>query len=121
MSFTVRPERAGDVDAIAEIHRSAFGRENEGELVARIRADESFDPALSLVAAEGESPIGHILFSPITIEPHRGDAVLAVALAPMAVAPQWQRRGVGSCLVHAGLAACRRRGHRIVVVVGHAA
>jgi putative acetyltransferase len=44
-----------------------------------------------------------------------------MALAPMSVVPDWQRRGVGSALVRAGLAACRAAGHTVVIVVGHPA
>ena len=50
----------------------------------------------------------------------RGDNVTAMALAPMAVLPDYQGQGIGSALVREGLEACRRAGHRIVVVLGHA-
>ncbi|UCD57603.1 MAG: N-acetyltransferase, partial [Candidatus Hydrogenedentota bacterium] len=62
--------------------------------------------------------VGHILFTPIIIETQRG-AVSALALAPMAVRPEFQNQGVGSELVRQGLKECRRLGHKVVVVVGH--
>lgn len=62
--------------------------------------------------------IGHILFSPITIEAEAGRSTV-LALAPMAVRPEFQNAGVGSALVKAGLEACHRLGHAVVVVLGH--
>jgi putative acetyltransferase len=114
----VRPEQPADHAAIAQVNRLAFERDSEAELVARIRAGDSFDPALSLVALQRDEVVGHILFSPIHIETSTGD-VAALALAPMAVRPRVQRRGIGSRLVRAGLDAAHRSGHKAVIVVGH--
>ncbi len=98
---TIRAEQSDDYAAVVEINRLAFGQDNEAQLVAELRKAEDFDPSLSLVAvSDGE--------------------VGALALAPMAVLPDYQRRGIGSALVRNGLAACRRAGQRIVVVLGHA-
>ena len=87
--------------------------------MAALRDAEGFDPALSLVALRDDTVVGHILFSPIDIV-RDGSNVPALALAPMAVRPAFQRQSIGSALVRAGLEACRRSGHRIVVVLGHA-
>ena len=62
--------------------------------------------------------VGHILFSSVIIQ-CRGRNVRALALAPMAVLPEVQRRGIGSQLVEKGLECCRTFGHQIVIVVGH--
>ena len=61
--------------------------------------------------------VGHILFSPVTVE-HSSKPAL-VGLAPMAVAPGYQRQGIGSALVREGLARCRAAGVEGVVVLGH--
>jgi len=75
---------------------------------------------VALVAVENDEIVGHILFSDLLIEAEQ--AVLhAVSLAPMAVLPDHQRRGIGSALVRQGLAICRERGKSIVVVLGHPA
>ena len=63
---------------------------------------------------------GHVLFTPVPLQGDAGPSTL-MALAPMSVVPDWQRRGVGSALVRAGLAACRAAGHTVVIVVGHPA
>ena len=117
--LVIRSEQLADHAAIAEVNREAFGQEGEPRLVAALRKAEGFDPALSLVALRDDAIVGHILFSPIQIEREGGD-VPAIALAPMAVRPAFQRQGIGSALVRGGLEACRRAGHRIVVVLGHA-
>src|SRR5437879_4502611 len=71
-----------------------------------------------LVAEIQERIVGHILFSRMSIET-AGASVSAAALAPMAVLPEHQRRGVGGQLIRHGLNLLRERGERIVIVVGH--
>lgn len=52
------------------------------------------------------------------VDPAR-EAQLVMGLGPMAVAPAFQRRGIGSLLVRAGLQECASRGCDAVVVLGH--
>jgi putative acetyltransferase len=115
----IRGEQPADYDEIAAVVSSAFGRDDEARLVAELRKLPSFDPALSLVAIADGILVGHVLFTDITIRQPSGKALPAVALAPVAVRPERQRSGVGSRLVTAGLRACRDRGDRLVIVVGH--
>ena len=112
----VRPEGHADVDAIRTINREAFGGEAEGELVDALR--DNGDAAVSLVAERDAAVIGHILFSYLPVRAPAGE-VAAVALAPMSVLPRWQRHGIGSTLVRAGLDRCAEAGLEAVVVLGH--
>lgn len=116
MQPTIREERPGDDDAIRRVNESAFGSPAEANLVAALR-DGGYVIA-SLVAENETGIVGHILFSQLPIETERGP-ILAASLAPMAVVPDVQRRGIGSRLVEAGLALCRERGERISLVLGH--
>jgi len=77
------------------------------------------EPQVSLVAEDPSlGVIGHILFTPMEIR-GRAQSSRAMALGPMAVLPEQQRKGAGSALVAAGLAACAAIGERVVVVLGH--
>ncbi|MDQ3760813.1 MAG: N-acetyltransferase [Actinomycetota bacterium] len=97
------------------MHERAFGRPDEADLVDAVRHTESFLPELSLAAWDVDHLVGHILFSGAQLE--AGAPVLA--LAPMAVLPDRQRRGIGSLLVEAGLERARATEFQLVVVLGH--
>jgi putative acetyltransferase len=97
------------------VNTLAFGGPAEARLVEALRPVA--DPGISLVAVEGDRVIGHVFFSPVTIGDGRHPLVMG--LAPLAVTPAHQRRGVGSLLTEAGLLACARAGSVAVVVVGH--
>lgn len=116
---TIRVERPNDRDAISAIHRRAFGGDDEAGIVEAIRQSSSFDAALSLVADRADLAVGHILFSGVRIRDGQTDTS-ALALAPLAVVPEVQRQGIGSQLIRAGLHACHDRGHKLVLVLGHA-
>ena len=112
----VRAENAAERSAIRSINEAAFGGQDEADLVDRLRADGLV--LVSLVAEMQQRIVGHILFSRMSIET-TGSSVSAVALAPMAVLPEHQRRGIGGQLIRHGLNLLRARGERIVIVVGH--
>jgi putative acetyltransferase len=114
----VRPEAPEDLEAIRSVNRLAFGRAAEAVLVDALRA--AAQPFLSLVAVQDTQVVGHIAFSPVAIH-GEGSPLPALALGPMAVLPDQQRRGIGSRLVLEGLAACQAGRHDLVVVVGHPA
>jgi len=116
--ISVRPERPEDRPAIFDVNRQAFAQENEARLVEALRESSAFIPELSLVALEGSRIVGHILFTRITVR-DESEAHEALALAPMAVLPEFQKRGIGSALVRRGLDEARGLGHRAVIVVGH--
>jgi putative acetyltransferase len=118
-SVVIRPEREEDITAIHDVNLLAFRGDGEARLVENIRRSPAFIPELSLVALLDGSVVGHILFSRIAIVSDGGE-LPALALAPMAVRPEHQRRGIGSKLVLRGLDECRRLGHGIVIVLGHA-
>lgn len=118
--ITIRPETMADHAAVHDVNVLAFGREIEARLVEALRQSPDFIPELSLVAVESGQVVGHVLFSPMTIE-EQGTSTPALALAVMAVRPEFQKRGIGSSLVRHGLKECRRLEHQIVIVVGHPA
>lgn len=115
--LTFTPETDDDISTIRSLVTAAFGRTSEAKLIEAIRASPNFIPELSLIAAEDGNALGHILFSPIVIESHRG-TVPSLALAPLAVMPLHQHQGIGTQLVQAGLSKCRELDHSIIVVLG---
>jgi putative acetyltransferase len=114
-SITVRAERVEDAAAIRAINLAAFGGPMEADLVETLRADGAI--LLSLVAEIAGKAAGHILFSRMWIDEDHG-STSAVALAPVAVLPEFQKRGVGTALVKRGIELLRATGERITFVVG---
>ena len=112
----IRPETPEDADSIGYVNEQAFGQESESELIEKLRNRGVL--TISLVALQDGEIVGHIAFSPVVIESGLS-SFEAIALAPMAVLPAHQRKGIGGQLVRAGLEECRRLGHEIVVLVGH--
>jgi putative acetyltransferase len=111
----IRLETAGDHAAIGQVLQAAFPTDAEALLVERLR--ESGRLAIALVADDGGKVVGHIAFSPVTVET-RAVTFSGLGLAPVAVVPGRQRQGIGKALIRAGLQACARAGRDFVVVLG---
>jgi len=118
--WSIRPERAIDLDQIHDLHRTAFGRPAEAELVDAIRSGPEFIPELSLVAvADDGSVLGHVLVSHVGFEPDEaGTRAQVLALAPLAVLPPHAGRGIGSALTMAALEIADARDEPFVAVLG---
>jgi putative acetyltransferase len=110
----VRQEVADDAPAIRCVHERAFGRRDEADLVEAIRATDGFLAELSLVACDADGLVGHVLVSVVALD----SGVEVLALAPLAVVPERQRRGIGTRLVTGVLDRARATRYPIVVVVG---
>jgi len=111
----IRNERLEDCAAIRLVNEEAFGRPDEADLVDRLRAQ---GVVLASFVAEVEGLIvGHILFSRMSIET-ADYSVAAVALAPLAVMPKFQRQGIATLLMAHGLAWLRGGIEQVVFVLG---
>ncbi len=115
MTLIVRAETPADRDAIRAVHEVAFPTPQEADLVDALRVDD--DLVLSLVAIEDGAIVGHIAFSRMTVKSDTGDSP-ALALAPVAVIPEFQREGVGSTLIENGLQLLAKKGEALVFVLG---
>src|SRR4051812_14243410 len=102
-SVHIRIEDSGSVSErsmIRAVNEAAFGGSEEADLVDRLRGDKH--ALLSLVAELSAGIVGHIMFSRMWIRTSAG-LVPAVALAPVAVHPDHQRKNIGGLLVQHGL------------------
>lgn len=115
MSQAVRAETPADIEAIRAVNTAVFGGAQEATLVDTLRADG--DLVLSLVAEVGGGIVGHVAFSRMQVN-YEGSTESAVALAPVAVRPEHQRKGVGRTLVQSGLEQLTERGETLVFVLG---
>ncbi len=115
MMLRIRAETPDDLPLVHELNALAFPTELEADLVDALR--DNAQPAISLVAEQDKTIVGHIMFTPVEL---CGNSSLKImGLAPMAVSPDQQKRGIGSQLVREGLDRCRNIGAGAVVVLGH--
>ncbi|MEG3941912.1 N-acetyltransferase [Microcoleus sp. S36b_A3] len=111
----IRPEKPEDVEAVRSVNIAAFGRENEANLVDRLRGSAS---TFSFVAVQCDRIVGHIFFSPVAVAGKCSSNLSILGLAPVAVLPSYQRQGIGSLSIREGLKECARSGFQAVVVLG---
>lgn len=99
----IKPETPADIEAIrivtaAAFSASAYGHQNEAGIVDALRAANAL--TISLIAETGGQVIGHVAFSPVTIDRQN---LGWYGLGPVSVLPANQRNGVGASLIRAGL------------------
>lgn len=114
VDVVIRPERPADIATVYAIVAAAFEREDEAKLVDVLRREAK--PYIAFVAEAEGLVVGHIAFTPITIN---GTGPAAMGLAPVSVEPNVQSRGIGSALVRHGLKICTDQGTGLVFVLGH--
>ncbi|WP_204369368.1 GNAT family N-acetyltransferase [Pseudoalteromonas piscicida] len=123
--MNIRPEITQDYEAIRSLTYLAFenhphhepgAKPTEHLIVEKLRNTERL--ALSLVVEDGKSVVGHIAFSPITIN---GKASKWLALAPVSIAPKVQGKGIGSLLINRALEILKQRDVDGVVLIGEPA
>jgi predicted N-acetyltransferase YhbS len=119
----IRHARTSDFASVRTVTEAAFlssawGHNGEAELIERLRSRCA--ELLSLVAECEGQIVGHVLFSPVVIEAH-GPLGGGLGLGPIAVAPEFQGKGIGSRLIEHGLELLRQRGVRFVCVLGEPA
>jgi len=110
----IREERSGDLAAIREVNKLAFGQDQEGNIVDALRSNGA--ALLSLVAMLNDRVVGHIMYSAASV----GGDVTGAALGPMAVLPAYQRQGIGTKLVETGNRKLKEAACPFIIVVGYA-
>lgn len=116
----LREETPKDFKDIFEVNKIAFGQENEAKLIETLRNNTKvFIPELSIVAIENNKIVGHILFTKINIKDDKGNLNESLGLAPMAVRPEFQKKGIGKQLILKGIETAKELGFKSVIVLGH--
>lgn len=116
---TIRTATISDRDAIRSIYSSAFpGAESDAvaKLAVDLLSDKTTPETVSLLAEADDAAIGHVAFSPVTVD--NGDKCRGYILAPLAVKPEYQRRRIGSKLIEHGFALMSAEGVDVVFVYG---
>lgn len=113
----IREATEADREATLAVEGAAFDDEEIPALVGALLDDPTAEPRLSLLAVEDGAALGHVLFTRARID--GAPEVESAILAPLAVAPAAQRRGVGGALIAEGLRILKERGVGLVFVLGH--
>lgn len=119
MNIEIRQESPHDQEAIYHLLFKAFGQKDEADLVDKLRNSSSFVKELSLVATNKEIIVGYILFTKVILESKDSEHSGSLALAPVAVLPDFQLTGIGSMLIEAGLKEAKNLKYKSVIVLGH--
>lgn len=119
VNLHIRETNSNDFNAIMLVEERAFGYVKEAQLTADLLNDETAEPTLSLLAFDGERPVGHILFTRVYIEERNKEQPLIHILAPLAVIPEYRKQGIGGLLINEGLQRLKEMGSEMVFVLGH--
>ena len=115
----IEPESPDDVAAIRDVVRTAFQHhQSVADLVELIRASPQYLPDLALVARVAGNVVGFVMLSRAEVVEADGTRHGVLTLSPLAVAPEQQRRGIGSALVRAGVAGADAAGAGVVTLEG---
>lgn len=116
-NISIRKTNTDDLNTIRVIEETAFGHNVEANLVMDLLSDKTAEPLLSLLALDGDQPIGHILFTRVYL--NSKEQPLMHILAPVAVMPTYQKKGVGSMLIAKGCEILKEMGSKLVFVLGY--
>lgn len=114
----LREATDSDLNVVLLLERLAFGQDNEAELVRALLRDPSAKPILSLIAFKEDKAVGHILFTRARLAKTQHTASISI-LAPLAIVPDFQKKGIGGKLIERGLHLLSKSGVDLVFVLGH--
>jgi len=111
-----RREENSDRNEVYRIHQDAFQRDDEAQLVEKLRNNNQFNPNLSFVALIDKKIVGHILFTPVQIS---SKSISSLALAPISILSEYQRQGIGSQLIEYAINQLKSQDFSSIIVLGH--
>ncbi len=113
----IRKALESDLNDVLYVERAAFGSEDEANLVKDLLTDTSAQPIVSLLAYKENQAVGHVFFTRAQLE--KKSQLSIYILAPLAVVPEYQKKGVGTKLTEDGLYFLSDSGVDLVFVLGH--
>ncbi|WP_274475815.1 GNAT family N-acetyltransferase [Mangrovimonas aestuarii] len=123
MNVSIRKEKLTDFKAVNALIKKAFENDphsehNEHLIVKRLRLTKTFIPDFSIVAEYEGKPVGYILLTQIIIKGKKKKTT-SLALAPVAVSPEFQNKGIGTQLINYAHSKAKEQGFESIVVIGH--
>ncbi len=123
MKISIRQETVADYPIVFNLIEKAFRKEvlsdkKEQFLVERLRKSNGFIPELTLVAEIQQQIVGYILLSKIIIDAGT-DKYITLALAPVAVLPDFQKKGIGGQLIEKAHQTAKELGFQSIILLGH--
>ena len=121
--ITIREEEIKDYEEVEKVIEESFKTaeftdNDEHNLVRRLRKSNEFIKELSLIAEDNNKIVGHILLTKAFIKNNNRECE-TLALAPLAVLPDYQNRGIGKSLINMSIEKAREMGYKSIVVLGH--
>jgi predicted N-acetyltransferase YhbS len=113
LSYTILQETPEDAEAIERLNARTFGPGRFAKSAYRLREEVAHIPELSFTARVGTLMVGSVRLSPIVI-----GTTKALLLGPLTIEPPFRSRGIGRKLIACALEEAKRKGHRLVVLVG---
>ncbi len=117
-NIKIKESGTNDFKNIMEVEEQAFDSDEEAKLTEKLLKDKTANPILSLLAFHKNEAIGHVLFTRVYIDEMTNQPLLHI-LAPLAIKPGYQKRGIGELLIKEGLKRLKEMGSEMVFVLGH--
>lgn len=123
MKLNIRKENPEDFEMVFNLIKEAFKDEQMSDhreqlLVERLRKSTAFVPELSMVAEIDDTIVGHILLSKVKIK-NKNSEFDSLALAPVSVHPDYQRKGIRGMLIKAAHQRAKELRHKSIILLGH--
>lgn len=113
LSYAILQETPDDAEAVERLNARTFGPGRFAKSAYRLREEVAHIPELSFTARVGTLMVGSVRLSPIVI-----GTAKALLLGPLTIEPPFRDRGIGRKLIDRALEEAKRKGHRLVVLVG---
>ena len=108
-----------DRDNIREIYLQTFDKneaKNVASLASNLLVEKTSPKTFTSIAVLDDTVVGHIAFSPVNF--HSSKNLKGYILAPLGVAPDYQKRQIGSKLVEHGIELLSRECVNVLFVYG---